>query len=219
MARRQRERQGLGLYGERVLPHLIDAAMRQERLLPLRQRLTRAASGRVLELGIGSGRNLPLYGREVTAIVGVDPSARLLDMARRRAVWMPFPVTLIRQSAEHLPLADESFDCAVTGWSLCSIPDPLMALREVYRVLAPGGLLLFAEHGRSAEPAVRLWQARLTPLWRPLAGGCHLDRPIDELIVAAGFTIEALETGRLVGGPAVLTWHYLGRARRPLPNG
>ena len=142
----------MGLYTDRLLPGLIHLAMRQERLLPLRQRVAGAAHGRVLELGIGSGLNLPLYGREVTALVGVDPAERLLARARVSAAWMPFSVTLIRQSAEHLPFESRSFDCAVATWCLCSIADPLMALGEVRRVLRPGGELLFVEHGRSAGP-------------------------------------------------------------------
>ncbi len=192
--------------------------MRQERLLPLRQRVAGAAHGRVLELGIGSGLNLPLYGREVTALVGVDPAERLLARARVSAAWMPFSVTLIRQSAEHLPFESRSFDCAVTTWCLCSIADPLMALGEVRRVLRPGGDLLFVEHGRSAEPRVRCWQARLSPAWERLAGGCHLDRPMGELITGAGFRLTCLESGPLVRAPAIFAWHYLGRAR-PEPAG
>jgi ubiquinone/menaquinone biosynthesis C-methylase UbiE len=203
----------LPIYSDRVLPGLIHLAMRQERLMPLRQRVACAAHGRVLELGIGSGLNLPLYDREVTGVVGVDPAARLLERARSSAAWMPFPVTLIRQSAEHLPFDSRSFDCAVTTWCLCSIADPLMALGEVRRVLKPGGDLLFVEHGRSGRPCVRRWQERLSPAWQRLAGGCRLDRPMSELIRAAGFRLTSLEAGPLVKAPAILAWHYLGRAQ------
>ncbi|HET6467601.1 MAG TPA: class I SAM-dependent methyltransferase [Geminicoccaceae bacterium] len=202
----------MGLYRERVLPWLIHGAMRQEQLAPLRQRVVQGATGRVLEVGIGSGLNLPLYGRDVELVYGVDPSEALLEMARRRAGWMSFKVTLLVQSAEHLPLADRSFDTVVSSWALCSIPDVAAALAEIRRVLKPGGRLLFVEHGAAPEPAVRRWQDRLTPLWRPLAGGCHLNRPIDRLIAGAGLALADLETGYLVEGPRLLTYHYLGVA-------
>lgn len=205
---------GMGFWSERVVPALIELAMRSERLRPLRHAVVAAAHGRVLELGIGSGLNLPFYGREVREVVGVDPSERLLFRARRRAAWMPFDVRLIRQSAEHLPLAEASIDCAVSSWCLCSIPEPLLALGEVRRVLKPGGAFLFVEHGLSPEPRVARWQRRLTPLWCRLAGGCRLDRPMDRLVREAGFTLERLETGHLVPGPRLLTYHYVGVARR-----
>ncbi len=204
----------MGFWGERVVPALIELAMRSERLRPLRHTVVAAAHGRVLELGIGSGLNLPFYGREVREVVGVDPSERLLFRARRRAAWMPFDVRLIRQSAEHLPLAEASIDCAVSSWCLCSIPEPLLALGEVRRVLKPGGAFLFVEHGLSPEPRVARWQRRLTPLWCRLAGGCRLDRPMDRLVREAGFTLERLETGHPVPGPRLLTYHYVGVARR-----
>jgi len=204
----------LGLYTGVIVPRLIHRVMAEEMLQPLRQRVVRGATGRVLEIGIGSGPNLPLYGREVMDLQGVDPSHYLLAHARRTAAWLPFPVRLLEQSAEHLPLADASVDTVVITWALCSIPDPLATLREAHRVLVPGGRIQFVEHGLSPAPRLGRWQRRLSPVWQRLAGGCRLDRRADRLLERAGFTLESLETGHLLPGPRLLTFHYLGVARR-----
>lgn len=202
----------MGFYERRVLPRVLDFGMRQKQLVPLREALVGAAEGRVLEIGIGSGRNLPFYRRDLEAVIGVDPSPELLAMARRHVSWVHFPVQLREGGAEALPLDDATIDSAVTTWSLCSVADPACVLAEVRRVLRPGGALLFIEHGRAPEAGVRRWQDRLTPIWRRLAGGCHLNRPIAELIQGAGFRLAELETGYLVKGPRPGTWHYRGRA-------
>jgi SAM-dependent methyltransferase len=210
----QDQEKDLGFYSRVIVPRMIHRVMREDLLLPLRQRAVRDARGRVLEIGIGSGLNLPLYGREVMALYGVDPSAHLLSIARRTAAWLPFPVILLEQSAErYLPMADGSIDTAVVTWSLCSIPDPAAALGELRRVLAPDGRLLFVEHGLAPSPGLARWQHGLTPVWRRLTGGCHLDRPIDRLLERAGFALERLESGHLLPGPRLLTWHFLGAAR------
>ena len=204
----------MSLYSGVIVPRLIHKVMAEEVLRPLRQRVVRGTVGRVLEIGIGAGPNLPLYGREVMELQGIDPSPYLLAQARRTAAWLPFPVRLMEQSAEHLPLADASVDTVVVTWSLCSIPDPLAALREAHRVLVPGGRVHFVEHGLAPTPRLAWWQRRLTPVWRRLAGGCRLDRRVDRLLQRAGFIVEVLETGYLVPGPRLLTYHYLGVARR-----
>ena len=204
----------MGFYGRRILPRLIDFGMRSRRLAGLRERLVGEAQGRVLEIGIGSGLNLPFYRREVEAVLGIDPSPELLARARRQAAWVHFPIELRRGSAEELPLDDASVDSVVTTWTLCSVADPTRALGEIRRVLRPGGALLFLEHGQAPEPGVARWQDRLTPLWRKFAGGCHLDRPIGQLIGAAGLRLAALDTGYLVEGPRPFTFHYRGRALR-----
>lgn len=186
--------------------------MSGERFRPLREALVAGTFGRVIEIGIGSGLNLPFYGRAVEEVIGVDPSAALLERAGRQGPWLGFRLRLLRQSAEHLPFDDGTFDCGVVSWSLCSIPDPVAALTELRRVLKPGGRLHFIEHGLAADPGIARWQSRLTPLWRHCAGGCRLDRRPDALLAAAGFTLGDIETGDLLEGPRLFTWHYRGRA-------
>jgi ubiquinone/menaquinone biosynthesis C-methylase UbiE len=203
----------VGIYARRILPGLIDFGMRRKPLLRLREDLVAAAQGHVLEIGVGSGLNLPFYRRDLEGFCGIDPSPGLLAMARAQAAWVHFPVSLAEGRAEDLPLDDQSVDSVVMSWTLCSVAEPERALAEIRRVLRPGGCLIFIEHGRAPEPGVRGWQDRLTPLWRRLAGGCHLNRPIDRLIEAAGFHLTELETGYLVTGPRPLTFHYRGRAR------
>ena len=202
----------MGFYERRILPRLIDFGMRGKSFGKLREELVGRARGRVLEIGIGSGRNLPFYPRDLEILLGLDPSGALLQMARRQATWVHFPVELSEGRAEDIPLDDLTVDHVVMTWTLCSVADPAKALSEVRRVLRPGGSLLFIEHGRSPDPGVQRWQQRLTPLWRRLAGGCHLDRPIDRLIESAGLRLAEIETGYLVRGPRVATYHYRGRA-------
>jgi ubiquinone/menaquinone biosynthesis C-methylase UbiE len=202
----------MGFYERRILPGLIDFAMRQKPIASLRERLVGEARGRVLDVGIGSGLNIPLYRRDLDEVIGIDPSRELLEKARRHVPWTHFPVRLQVGRAESLPLDDCSIDTVVLTWTLCSIADPSAALGEMRRVLKPDGALLFIEHGRAERLGVRRMQDRLTPLWRRLAGGCHLNRPIDRLIGDAGLRIESLDTGHLVRGPRPLTFHYRGRA-------
>lgn len=201
----------MSLYDRVVLPRLTHLVMRSSRLAEYRARLLAQAEGEVLEIGIGSGLNLPFYGAAVRRVVGVDPSPGLARLAERAIARAPMPVELLPVSAEALPLADASIDTAVSTWTLCSIPDPLRALREVRRVLKPGGRLLFVEHGLAPDAGVARWQHRLTPYWRVCAGGCHLDRPVAALVEEAGFALCDLEVGYMPG-PRVLTYLYEGRA-------
>ena len=202
----------MGFYARHVVPCLLHAAMRQEVLRPFRARVTDAAEGRVLEIGIGSGLNLALYGAGVREVIGVDPSEALLRRARQAATGARVPVELVEGSAEALAFEDASFDTVLTTWSLCTIPDADRALAEMRRVLRPGGSLLFVEHGRAPEPGIARWQDRLDPLWSRIAGGCHLNRPMDALLTHSGFRLDALATSR-VPGPRTHTFLYEGRAR------
>jgi ubiquinone/menaquinone biosynthesis C-methylase UbiE len=202
----------LGLYHNHVLPRLIHLAMRQRYLADYRNRVVPGAEGRVLEIGIGSGLNLPYYGTTVEQVIGVDPSPKLLAMAREVARRTSVPLELIENSAEAIPLYNRSIDTIVTTWTMCSIPDVQRALGEMRRVLKPGGRLLFVEHGRAPDLTVRRWQDRLTPAWRRVGGGCHLNRAINELIEDAGFRMERLETGYM-RGPKLMTFMYEGSAR------
>lgn len=200
----------MSFYRERVLPHLIQMSMKQEHFEPYRRRAVGAARGRILEIGVGSGLNLPLY-QSGTHVVGLDPSAKLLSMAREATADRSQTIELIEGSAESIPLPDHEFDTVVTTWTMCSIPDLRKALGEVRRVLKTDGRLVFAEHGRAPEPSVVRWQDALTPVWKRIGGGCHLNRPIDELIVAAGFRVDGLETGYMKG-PKPMTFMYEGQA-------
>ena len=202
----------MGLYGTCILPRLTHLAMGQEVLKPLRIRAVAGAAGKVLELGVGSGLNLPHYDARVSQLVGIDTSAPLVKMARKRASGLGFPADIVQASAEDLPFENSSFDTVVVTWTLCSVGDVRQVLREVKRVLRPGGRLHFAEHGQAPSKTVRLWQDRITPVWRVCAGNCHLNRPTAELLTEGGFLIEDLATGYLPG-PKPMTFMYQGRAR------
>jgi len=196
----------MGFYEDRILPHLIASTMRHGELIPYRQRVIGAAEGRVLEIGVGAGANLPFYGPSVSEIFGLDPSERLLRKALKTGSFSP-----LEASAEAIPLDAGSVDTVVTTWTLCSIPDAHAALAEMRRVLKPGGRLLFVEHGLSPDSRVRWFQNTLTPVWRRIGGGCHLNRPIDALIGAAGWKMEKIDTGYL-RGPNPMTYMYEGSA-------
>jgi ubiquinone/menaquinone biosynthesis C-methylase UbiE len=199
------------VYQDHLLPWLIHLAMRQRQFVPYRKRVVPAATGRVLEIGIGSGLNLPFY-REATEVIGIDPSPKLLGMARNARQQKAIALDLIEGSAEDVPIEDRSIDTVVTTWTLCSIPDVESALREMRRVLKAGGHLLFVEHGRAPESRVQWWQDHLTPVYKYVSGGCHLNRAISELIQAAGFRIERINTGYM-RGPKPMTFIYEGSAR------
>ena len=202
----------MGLYTKYVLPHLIDLAMKNKETARLRADWIPHAKGDVLEIGIGSGLNLPFYSAQVKHVFGVDPSLELQRMAQRKAD-SHVGVDFFTQSAEQeLPLPDASIDTIVMTWTLCSIPNPREALRHMRRILKADGQLLFIEHGRSNNHSVVAWQDRITPLWRRIAGGCHLNRKVDELISAAGFRITQLDTFYTVG-PRPMTYTYQGIAQ------
>jgi ubiquinone/menaquinone biosynthesis C-methylase UbiE len=202
----------MGFYQDQIVPLLINLTMRRRDLAAYRSRVIPAADGRVLEIGIGSGFNLPFYSRDVEHLIGLDPSPKLLSMARRNLRPNTPSVELVEGSAEAIPLESNSVDTVVTTWTLCSIPDAARALREMHRVLRPTGRLLFIEHGRAPEANVRWWQDRLTPAWKRIGGGCHLNRAIQTLIEDAAFRFDRFETGYM-RGPKPLTFMYEGTAR------
>ena len=202
----------MGLYQNYIVPWLTHLSMQQAQLVPYRSRVVSGATGQVLEIGIGSGLNLPFYSQSVKQIFGIDPSPKLLEMAHEATRQSSLPVELMEGSAEAIPIGNANIDTVVTTWTMCSIPNLDQALEEIRRVLRPGGKLLFVEHGLSPEPRVRWWQDCLTPLWTHLSGGCHLNRPIEEAIKRGGFSIERLDKGYL-RGPKIMTFMYEGHAR------
>jgi ubiquinone/menaquinone biosynthesis C-methylase UbiE len=200
----------MSFYNDVILPRLCDLAMRNKHLVPYRKRVIEAAEGRVLEIGVGSGRNLPFYRSPAKQILALEPSPKLVDMARS----VPHPethVSFLEASAESIPLDDGTVDSVVTTWTLCTVPQPVTALGEMRRVLRPGGRLLFVEHGLAPDQRVRWWQDRLDPAWKSISGGCHLNRPIQALIEQAGFRIDRLETGYMPGLKP-MTFMYEGSA-------
>jgi ubiquinone/menaquinone biosynthesis C-methylase UbiE len=201
----------MGFYEKWILPRFTDLVMRNKEATRFRARVVPAARGTVLEIGIGSGLNLPFYGEGVIRVYGLDPSEELLDMARKIAARAPFPVELLMQSGEEIPLDDGAVDTVVSTWTLCTIPDPIKALKEMKRVLKPSGMFIFAEHGLAPEASVRAWQERLNPLWRKVTGGCNLNRKMDDLIRAAGFSLVELDT-EYARGLRPMSYIYCGRA-------
>jgi ubiquinone/menaquinone biosynthesis C-methylase UbiE len=199
-------------YERHVLPRLIDVACGIEPIRCQRRSVIPLARGHVLEIGVGTGLNFEHYDKaHIKSIVGVEPNVRMHAMACKRAAEAKLPVQLLGLSAEAIPLEAKSFDTVVITYSLCTIPNPAAALKEMRRVLKQGGRLIFSEHGRSPDPAVARWQDRLTPLWSRIAGGCHLNRDIPELLRDAGFHLQDMQT-QYLPGPRPLTYNYRGTA-------
>lgn len=204
----------MGFYENRVLPRMLNVFMNTKATREQRHRCLETVSGTVLEVGFGSGLNLPYYPAAVTRVVGVDPSQTSARLARKRIEASPFPVEFVGVSAEKLPVQDTSFDAVVSTFTLCTIPDVANALREMRRALKPGGRLYFVEHGRSDDPRVQRWQERLNSMEQKVFGGCNLNRPIADLIKHAGFEIERVENGYLKGAPKFAGFLYRGVAKR-----
>jgi len=186
----------MGVYSERILPHLIDGACGTSGVRELRERLVPSASGRVLEVGMGSGLNLPFYDRDQVEFVwGLEPSAGMRRKAEPAIEASDIDVRVLDLPGEEIPLDDASVDTVVLTYTLCSIAEWHLALDQMRRVLKPGGRVLFSEHGLAPDDAVQRWQRRLNPWWNRLAGGCNLDRPIVSGLVETGFRIDRVESG------------------------
>lgn len=199
-------------YDRHVLPYVIDMLCGLKPIREQRAKVVPLAYGRVLEVGIGTGLNMPYYRKSgVTKIVAVDPALHMHRLAQQRINRAGLDVELIGLSAEKLPLADASFDSILMTYTLCSITEPIAALEEMRRVLAPGGRLLFCEHGRAPDESVRRWQSRLQPSWSCIAGGCQLGRDVPSLLKQAGFELQVMQSGYLKG-PKPLTYNFWGEA-------
>jgi ubiquinone/menaquinone biosynthesis C-methylase UbiE len=207
----------VNFYEREILPRFTDVVLGSKRMAPYRARVNAGLEGEVLEVGFGSGTNVPFYPPSVTRMLAVDPAELGRTLAAKRLAQSPVPVEFIGIDGADLPLESESVDHVLTTFTLCTIPDIDRALAEMRRVLKPGGTVHFCEHGASPDPRVRRWQDRITPVQRRLFGGCHLNRRIDRLIDDAGFAIEHLDNS-YQRGPKPLGYMYEGVARKPQPE-
>jgi ubiquinone/menaquinone biosynthesis C-methylase UbiE len=201
----------MGLYGDRVLPHIINVAMNNKRIRPIRSRVCADLQGDVVEIGFGTGHNLPYLPDQVTRLRAVEPSERSVRLAQQRIADANVPIEIVGLDGQRLPLDDDSADAVLSTWTMCTIPDVNAALKEMARVLRPGGTLHFIEHGRAPEESVRRWQDRMNPLQQRVFGGCNVNRDISSLIESAGFTIKSLDT-YYMDGPKVVGSMYEGTA-------
>lgn len=202
----------MGFYADHVFPRLMELCMGTRKFQEQREQALASVHGNVLEIGFGTGLNLPHYPKGVTWLTALDPAIRLQKTVAQRSAELSFPVQLLHLSAENLPFEDGRFDCVVSTWTLCTIPDALGALREVQRVLKPGGKFVFLEHGRSDDEKVAKWQDWLNPIQRIIACGCNLNRPIDALIRQAGLRLDLLDRFQMPGIPRIAGEIYRGIA-------
>ncbi len=203
----------MGFYGEQVLPRFINVACGMKTAVPLRRRVCLGLVGEVVEIGFGSGHNVPYYPAAVTGVAAIEPADVGWKLAAKRVAASPVPVRRSGLDGQALPFPDDSFDVALSTWTLCTIPDVAVALGEVRRVLKPGGTLHFVEHGLAPDENVQRWQHRLEPMQRRLVGGCHLTRSPVDMLTSAGFTITELDVFYEEGAPKFLAADSLGVAR------
>jgi ubiquinone/menaquinone biosynthesis C-methylase UbiE len=204
----------VGIYGDQILPRLTNTVLGGREFARVRSRVAAGLAGEVLEVGFGSGLNVPHYPTEVHRVRAVDPATVGRKLAAKRVAASSIPVEYVGLDGQSLPLASGTVDHVIITWTMCTIPDVDRALREIHRVLRSGGEMHFAEHGRSPDPKVAEWQDRLNPVQRRLFGGCHLNRPIDELVTRAGFTVTRMDNFYLKG-PKTLAYMFEGLATRP----
>ena len=205
----------MGIYAEQVLPRIVNAACGMKSSNPLRSRVCEGLHGHVVEIGFGSGLNIPFYPDSVTGVAAIEPADLGWKLAGKRLADSAVPVERSGLDGQSLPLPDDSCDTALSTWTLCTIPDAVAALQEVRRVLKPGGTLHFVEHGLAPDDKVRHWQHRLEPMQKRLFGGCHLTRPIADLLTKAGFTITEVDVFYEKGAPKFLAADSLGVAVAP----
>jgi ubiquinone/menaquinone biosynthesis C-methylase UbiE len=201
----------MGFYQDQVVPRITNVTLGSREIARIRRRVTAGLAGEVLEVGFGSGLNVPHYPREVKRVRAVDPATAGRKLAAGRVAASPVPVEYVGLNGQVLPVESGRVDHVLITWTMCTIPDAETALGEMHRVLRPGGELHFAEHGRSPDPRVARWQDRLTPLQRRVFAGCHLNRPIDRLVMRAGFRITRLDNFYLAG-PKPFGYVYEGVA-------
>jgi len=203
----------MGFYDSKILPFLIDKACGGSPVQAQREIVVPQARGEVLEIGIGSGLNLPFYDSStVSNVWGLEPSAEMRVKAARVAAKVDIPVSFLGLSGEEIPLENASVDTVLVTYTLCTIPDVAAALQQMRRVLKPDGKLIFCEHGLAPDASVRRWQNGLNPIWGKVSGGCNLNRPIDALVKQAGFEIETLDTG-YIASPKFAGFNYWGTAK------
>jgi ubiquinone/menaquinone biosynthesis C-methylase UbiE len=200
----------MSFYSERILPRLIDKACGMKASRPLRARACEGLVGEVVEIGFGSGHNVPFYPESVTRVAAVEPADLGWKLASDRVAASSVPIERAGLDGQSLPFDDDTYDSALSTWTLCTIPDPVAALREVHRVLKPGGQLHFVEHGLAPDESVQRWQRRIEPVWKPVAGGCHLTRPIVDLLGEAGFEVTSVDAFYEDGAPKFVGADSLG---------
>jgi ubiquinone/menaquinone biosynthesis C-methylase UbiE len=202
----------MGIYAEQVLPRLQDRFMGRKDTNVVRERVCAGLAGDVVEVGFGTGLNVPYYPAEISKVFAVEPSRLCMRLAEDRIVHSKVPVELAGLTGERLDLPSESFDAILSTWTLCTIPGLEKALEEMRRVLKPGGSFHFVEHGHAPDAKTARWQRRIEPLNKKIAGGCHLTRPIAEYVKKAGFQIARLDTYYLEGEPKPFGYTFEGRA-------
>ena len=205
----------MGVYEKYFLPRFINCACSVGPIMKQREKVVPRASGTVLEIGIGTGLNLPYYdSAKVERLIGLDPSEESWVLAGERASQLDFPVEFVGLPGEEIPLDGNSVDTVLVTFALCTIPDPVAALQGMARVLKPGGQLIFAEHGLAPDPSVQKWQSRINPLWSKIAGGCNLNRDIPHLLERGGFAIGDMDTRYLPSTPKFAGFNYWGSAQQ-----